>query len=79
MTKNSSARSRALRIAGCARIVVPISDNSTKRMRRTGRAGRRRTHAPMRTSTVAIAHSGTPASRSIRRMVSMFIPASLVP
>ena len=39
-------RSRApLRIAGCARIVVPISDNSTNRMRRAGRAGRRRTHS----------------------------------
>src|ERR1043166_8551162 len=73
ITKNSSAFARALRIAGCARIVEPISESSTNSTRRTGRSGRR-SQERTRTNTVATAHSGTPAYRSIARIVSMFMP-----
>ena len=75
ITKNSSALScePALRMAGLASRVEPISESSMKSIRRTGRGVRARNQSRRRTSTVVTAHSGTPASRSIRRMVSMFI------
>ena len=75
MTKNSSAESavRALRMAGSAKTVVPISESSTNRMRRGGPASRAISRSMSHVITVAMAHSGTPASRSMRRMVSIFI------
>ena len=69
--------SRTFFIAGAARMVVPISDNSIISTRLT-RPGSRRNSDATHSMTVATAQSGTPASRSIRRMVSTFIDSLMV-
>src|SRR5262245_17218255 len=75
VTKNSSAfsLSRALRIAGPARIVLPISDNATKRTLQMGPVATGRKSFQIRSKVVASAHSGTPAQKSMLRMVLIFI------
>ena len=59
--KNTSADNcmRALRITGPARIVVPISDNSTNKIHRTGLGARGRNRPTRRSNSVATAQSGS--------------------
>ena len=51
-------------------MVLPISESSMNRTRRTDRDGIDRSHHHIFSSAVANAHSGTPALRSIRRIAS---------